>query len=117
MARRAAAAAWGPDPWGRPDRGTVLALLVLDPEWLHSLYVRPGHTGVGAGSALLDLAKALRPGGFGLWVFESNVRAQEFYRRHGLTVLRRTDGSGNEEGVPDLEMAWDPVAAASAHAT
>ena len=79
---------------------------MLDPEWLDSLYVRPDLTGQGIGAALLDLAKGLRPDGFGLWVFETNVRAQEFYRRHGLFVVRRTDGSDNEERAPDLEMAW-----------
>ena len=56
--------------------------------------------------------KSLRPTGFGLWVFASNEGAQRFYRRHGLVPVRRTDGSENEEGAPDVEMLWpgqDPV--------
>ena len=85
---------------------SLVGYLILDPEWLDSLYVRPDLTGQGIGSVLLDLAKSLRPDGFGLWVFETNVRAQAFYRRHGLVVVRRTDGSDNEEQAPDLEMAW-----------
>jgi chorismate mutase/GNAT superfamily N-acetyltransferase len=92
--------------WVAERDDDVVGYLVLDPEWLDSLYVRPGLTGQGIGAALLDLAKGLRPQGFGLWVFETNVRAQEFYRRHGLIVIRRTDGSDNEERAPDLEMAW-----------
>jgi chorismate mutase len=63
---------------------------------------------------LLDLAKSLRPDGFSLWVFETNVGAQRFYGRHGQVPVRRTDGSDNEEKAPDIEMAWwgtDPMAA------
>ena len=58
------------------------------------------------GYLLLDLAKSLRPGGFGLWVFESNVRAHRFYARHGLVEVERTDGSDNEEKAPDIKMVW-----------
>jgi chorismate mutase len=94
------------ETWVAERDGEVVGYLVLDPEWLDSLYVRPDLTGRGIGSVLLDLVKSLRPDGFGLWVFETNVRAQEFYRRHGLIVVRRTDGSDNEERAPDLEMAW-----------
>lgn len=81
--------------------------------WLDDLYVDPDAQGAGIGAALLDVVKAHRPDGFGLWVFASNVRAQAFYARHGLVVVRRTDGSDNEERSPDLEMSWfgaDPVA-------
>ncbi len=74
----------------------------------------PGCTGQRIGAALLDLAKASRPDGFALWVFESNVRAQQFYVRHGLIAVRRTDGSANEERAPDIHMLWpgeEPIAA------
>lgn len=94
------------ETWVADRDGRVAGFLVLDPGWLDSLYVRPDLTGEGIGSALLDLAKSLRPAGFGLWVFETNLRAREFYRRHGLVVVRRTDGSENEERSPDLELAW-----------
>jgi ribosomal protein S18 acetylase RimI-like enzyme len=55
---------------------------------------------------LLDLAKALQPAGLQLWVFETNVGAQRFYRRHGFVEVERTDGAGNEEKAPDIRMAW-----------
>lgn len=84
----------------------VVGYLILDPAWLDSLYVRPELTGQGIGTALLDLAKGLRPGGFSLWVFESNLRAQRFYETHGLLRLERTDGSENEEQAPDIRMVW-----------
>lgn len=101
------------ETWVAERDGSLVGYTVVDPAWLDSLYVRPDLTGAGIGSALLDLVKGLRPDGFGLWVFETNTRAQDFYRRHGLVVVRRTDGSDNEEHEPDLEMAWlgaDPVA-------
>ncbi len=74
--------------------------------WLDQLYVVPEHAGNGIGSLLLDLVKSSRPGGFALWVFESNEPARRFYRRHGLLELETTDGSGNDEHAPDVRMAW-----------
>jgi chorismate mutase/GNAT superfamily N-acetyltransferase len=90
----------------------ILGFAVLSAGWLDSLYVGPQHQGTGIGSALLDVAKAQRPGGFALWVFASNAPARGFYRRHGLVELEHTDGSGNEERSPDVRMAWpgeDPL--------
>ncbi len=94
--------------WVAERRGEVVGYLALDDAWLESLYVRPGLTGTGIGSVLLDLAKGLRPGGFCLWVFQSNRGAQRFYRRHGLVEVERTDGADNEERAPDIRMAWTP---------
>lgn len=90
------------------DDARVVAVLALDDAWLDHLYVRPEYVGQGIGSALLDLAKTLRPLGFGLWVFVSNAPAQRFYERHGLVEVERTDGSGNDEGAPDIHYAWVP---------
>jgi chorismate mutase/GNAT superfamily N-acetyltransferase len=78
----------------------------LTEAWLDDLYVLPTAAGHGVGSALLDLAKGVRPGGFCLWVFEMNTPARRFYERHGLVALERTDGSANEERAPDVRMAW-----------
>lgn len=92
----------------------LVGYLMLEPGWLHSIYVRPDLTGRGIGTFLLDFVKSIRPEGFGLWVFESNEGARRFYRRHGLVELRRTDGADNDERAPDIEMAWlgkDPLAA------
>lgn len=78
----------------------------LSPHWLNSLYVDPSAQRAGVGAALLDVVKSRLDGGFALWVFESNAPAREFYRRHGLVELERTDGWGNEERSPDIKMAW-----------
>ncbi|HEX6249155.1 MAG TPA: GNAT family N-acetyltransferase [Nocardioidaceae bacterium] len=95
--------------WVAEADGDLVAYLALEPEWLHSLYVRPDLTGRGIGSFLLDFVKSRRPHGFSLWVFVSNEPAQRFYRRHGLVEVRRTDGADNDEKAPDIEMAWPGV--------
>ncbi len=94
------------DVWTAEDGDLPIAFMVVDAAWLDSLYVLPGHARQGVGSALLDVAKRLRPEGFCLWVFESNSPARAFYERHGCVELERTDGSTNEEKAPDLRMAW-----------
>jgi chorismate mutase/GNAT superfamily N-acetyltransferase len=89
-----------------PEPAPPVGFLLLEADWLHSLYVHPDHARRGVGSALLDLAKSLRPQGFSLWVFASNAPARRFYLRHGLWELEHTDGSGNEERAPDVRMVW-----------
>lgn len=99
--------------WLAERDGVAIGFAVVNGDWLDSLYVAPEAAGTGIGGVLLDLAKQLRPGGFCLWVFESNTPARTFYERRGLIDLERTDGSGNEEKSPDLRMAWpgaDPLA-------
>ncbi|WP_082574414.1 MULTISPECIES: GNAT family N-acetyltransferase [unclassified Nocardioides] len=92
--------------WVAEADGRVVAYARLTPTWLDDLYVDPAYAGRGVGSALLDLAKSLRPDGFCLWVFEVNAPARAFYAHHGLVELESTDGSANEERAPDVRMAW-----------
>lgn len=100
--------------WLAEADGELVGYVILEPGWLHSVYVRPDSLGQGIGSFLLDFVKSLRPQGFALWVFVSNEPARRFYLRHGLVEIRRTNGAENEEGSPDIEMAWlgsDPLSA------
>ncbi|MGN6162685.1 MAG: GNAT family N-acetyltransferase [Marmoricola sp.] len=92
--------------WLAEDALGLAGFATLTGPWLESLYVAPERQGTGVGTALLELAMALRPDGFGLWVFASNAPARGFYRRHGLIELEHTDGSGNPEREPDIRMAW-----------
>jgi chorismate mutase/ribosomal protein S18 acetylase RimI-like enzyme len=94
------------DVWLADVDGAAVAFMVVEGAWLDSLYVLAEVAGQGIGTALLDVAKGLRPEGFCLWVFESNTPARAFYERHGLVELEHTDGSTNEERSPDLKMAW-----------
>jgi GNAT superfamily N-acetyltransferase len=88
--------------------GRVVGFAAVRGGWLEHLYVEPGSQGQGVGSALIDWAKAASPTGLDLWVFEANTGAQALYRSHGWTEIERTDGSGNEERLPDLHMRWTP---------
>jgi chorismate mutase/GNAT superfamily N-acetyltransferase len=92
--------------WVAERDGRVVGYLVITGHWLDDLFLAPGATGRGVGAALLDLAKAQRPDGLCLWVFESNQGARRFYLSHGLLELERTDGSSNAERAPDIRMVW-----------
>jgi len=99
--------------WVAETREARLAgILVLDEDWLDQLYVEPGLTGRGIGTALLAFAQDRRPKGLRLWTFVSNTGAQRFYERHGFTEAERTDGRDNEERSPDILYVW-PGSAAS----
>jgi chorismate mutase/ribosomal protein S18 acetylase RimI-like enzyme len=101
------------ETWVAEDDGELLGYALVAATWLDHLFVAPGRQSEGIGGSLLELVKSIRPDGFCLWVFETNVRARAFYAGHGLVELERTDGSGNEEKAPDVRMAWpgqDPVA-------
>ncbi|WP_421864371.1 GNAT family N-acetyltransferase [Parvibaculum sp.] len=79
-----------------------------DGNWLHHLYVDPASHNAGAGSLLLAITKKEMPQGFSLWTFQANLGARRFYERHGLTETRRTRGTNNEEGLPDILYEWRP---------
>jgi GNAT superfamily N-acetyltransferase len=95
--------------------GAVLGFLSDAPEepdvgneggaWIEQLYVHPAHTGQGLGTRLLRHALARLPRPLRLYTFEPNAGARRFYERHGFVLQARGDGSGNEEGCPDLLMA------------
>ena len=89
--------------------GSVVGIVALGVDWLDQLYVAPGWTGRGIGGRLVALAKKLRPDGFDLYTFEVNLGARRFYERHGCAEVGRGDGSGNEEGQPDVHYAWRPA--------
>ena len=94
--------------WVAESGAEPLGFAMCTPTFLDGLYVRPGLTGQGIGSLLLDVVEATHPEGYELWVFESNTGARRLYERRGLVVVERTDGAGNEEKAPDLRMAWRP---------
>ena len=85
-----------------------VAFMALEDDAIEHLYVSPGQQSRGIGGRLLDLAKDRRPLGLSLYVFEPNLGAIRFYERHGFTTAGRSDGSRNEEKVPDRRMIWRP---------
>jgi len=93
----------GSEVWVAEEADGVSALLVLDGSWVDQLYVRPGRTGHGIGSRLLEMAKTRRSA-LQLWTFQSNEGARRFYERHGFVAVET--GADNEEGAPDVRYEW-----------
>jgi ribosomal protein S18 acetylase RimI-like enzyme len=93
------------------EDGTIIGFLAMaHGDILEHLYVHPDSQCRGVGGALLERAKERMPGGFSLWVFQQNVQARRFYERHGLSLIERTEGDGNEERMPDARYEWRPDA-------
>jgi ribosomal protein S18 acetylase RimI-like enzyme len=84
----------------------IVGFAAVQGDWLGHLYVHPERFNSRTGTKLLDEAKFQRPDGFQFWVFQQNTGARRFYERHGCALARLTDGSGNEEKVPDALYVW-----------
>ncbi len=95
--------------WVAESGGRVVGFAALKSGTLEHLYVLPSEQGKGTGSRLLLKAKALSPTGLSLWTFQRNARARAFYEHRGFTAVEFGDGSGNEEGEPDVLYRWIPA--------
>ena len=96
------------ETWVALVAGRIVGLMAVAPGVLDQLYVAPDRLGAGIGRRLLDLAKERSPGGLILYTFQVNERARRFYERNGFVVDALGDGSGNEEGQPDVRYRWRP---------
>jgi GNAT superfamily N-acetyltransferase len=94
------------ETWIAERNGRIIGLACLDGGKLVHLYVDPAFHGQRTGTALLNRIKLQRPNGFEFWVFQANAAARRFYERHGCTPVEFTDGSGNEEKLPDVRYQW-----------
>ena len=92
--------------WVAEIDGALVGYASLCDGFLTNLYVHPSHQRRGIGAALLNEVKSATPDGFRFWVFEANQAAIRFYERHGARTVRMTDGSKNEERLPDRLMCW-----------
>ena len=84
----------------------IVGFAAIRPGWLDHLYVLPSAQRAGIGTVLLGEAKHVGGDPLRLWVFQRNVAARTFYRRHGFIDEELTDGAGNEEREPDVRMIW-----------
>jgi ribosomal protein S18 acetylase RimI-like enzyme len=94
--------------WVAEDGGRVVGFLGLYGDVVSHLWVHPDQQNRGVGTALLALAMERRPSGLRLQVFQQNVGARRLYERHGFTLVRLADGSGNQEGEPEAFYEWRP---------
>jgi putative acetyltransferase len=89
------------------DETGIVAFLALKEEEVRLLYARPDRIGMGAGTQLIDAAKASGIGALELWCFQANERARRFYEARGFHAIRFTDGADNEEHMPDIRYRWE----------
>ena len=87
------------------DSGTVVGFCARNGDDLDALYVASEKRGQGIGAALLRHAQTVVDR-LELWTFQANEGAQRFYLRHGFVEMQRTDGSGNDERLPDIQYEW-----------
>lgn len=83
----------------------IVGFAARDGRELNSLYVSQSARDHGVGTALLEHAKT-DVNTLDLWTFQANSGAQRFYQRHGFSEMSRTDGAGNDEKLPDIQLVW-----------
>lgn len=86
--------------------GIVVGYTALGTDFLEALYVVPAAQGQGVGSCLLDEAKATAAAQLQLYTFQRNTRARRFYEARGFLAVSFGDGTGNDEGEPDVLYEW-----------
>ena len=85
--------------------GQVVGFLARHETEVYALYVLPELQDKGVGTALLEDAKS-ECERLGLWSYEANGVASQFYMLRGFEEVDRTDGSGNEAQLPDIRYEW-----------
>lgn len=91
--------------WVAQDKDRPVGFCAFKEGWLDHLYLLPSHVRRGLGGELIGKAKRSYHH-LQLWVFQQNIQAISFYRRHGFVKVRETDGSQCEEKLPDALFEW-----------
>lgn len=93
----------GQNDFGEPPPGYIGFGEEVDGWSVHDLYIDPAAQGRGLGTALLRRAmEAAGDAPLRLRCFARNIAARGFYERRGFTIEDEGDGTGNEEGEPDI---------------
>ena len=89
---------------------TIIGMMALldagDKRWIDQLYLLPDVVNQGIGTLLLQQALHELEPPVRLYTFQENTGARRFYERHGFRAIAFGDGSGNEEGCPDVLYEW-----------
>ena len=92
------------------DGDKTVGMMVLSHKdgigWIDHLYLLCDAVGQGLGSEFVERAKAELGSPIRLYTFQQNDGACRFYERHGFLAIEYGDGSGNEEGCPDVLYEW-----------
>jgi GNAT superfamily N-acetyltransferase len=89
------------------DESGIVSFLARQGEEVRLLHTRPDRIGMGAGTQLINTAKASGIGALELWCFDANDRARRFYEARGFRAILFTDGAHNEERTPDIRYRWE----------
>ena len=76
---------------------------------LDQIVVAPEVQGMGVAAALMTEAKRISPGGLDLYVNTDNLRAIQFYQKHGFVISG--EALNWRSGAPVHKMSWRPPAA------
>ncbi|TRC73696.1 GNAT family N-acetyltransferase [Mesorhizobium sp. WSM4307] len=79
----------------------IVGFIAVSGDWVEQLYLDPAWAGQAIGSRLLIGATAALPVAK-LHSFQANTGARRFYERHGFRAEAFSDGTTNEEGLPDI---------------
>ncbi|MFK7743540.1 MAG: GNAT family N-acetyltransferase [Roseobacter sp.] len=85
--------------------GKVVGFIARHESEIHALYVLPDAQDKGVGTALVENAKS-ECDKLALWSYEANGVAAHFYDVRGFVEVDRTDGKGNDAGLPDIRFEW-----------
>ena len=83
----------------------VVGFLARNGPEVHCLYLSAPVRGQGIGQQLLDQAKSGQPR-LSLLTFQANTPARRFYERNGFVEAERSDGTRNDENLPDIRYVW-----------
>jgi ribosomal protein S18 acetylase RimI-like enzyme len=82
--------------------GRIAGFIAVQSGEIEQLYVHPDFYRHGVGRALMAWAMAKTSSDLSLHCFAANHRARRFYESFGFKAVKFGDGSGNEEGAPDV---------------
>jgi ribosomal protein S18 acetylase RimI-like enzyme len=85
--------------------GRPVGFLARREGYIHALYLAAHARGMGIGRRLVAAAQAAADE-LTLWTFQANAPARAFYDALGFAEAERTDGAGNDEGLPDVRLLW-----------
>ena len=85
--------------------GELVGYLAWKEGWISQLFVDPQCQSQGVGTALVERAQS-KNDDLRTWAFQSDGPARRFLERHGFVAEEFTDGSENEEHLPDVRYRW-----------
>lgn len=91
--------------WVAEVEARAVGLTVLRGESIDQLYVRPDAQRRGVGARLVEHAKRQR-GRLRFSTLEANEPARAFCEKHAFKAIAFGDGTGNEDGAPDVLYEW-----------